>query len=103
MKITVKQGFETLGDPCRTTHRSQRAADAAANKLAIQIANFIIENADPDEDEDETSLNRHLGGGSTREEEFWDRWPAREFLTPGNREALAADVRQSAIEIDVDN
>ena len=96
----VQQIFETLGDPCRSMHCSRRAAEGAAIKLARGLVKTLVDNADPDADEEQQFDERHAGGGVTREIEFWDRWTDREILRPGNRGALIAALRHEVIEIE---
>ena len=41
MKYIVTQTFETLGDPCKSTHETREAAEAAAETLRAEIAVMV--------------------------------------------------------------
>ncbi len=47
MKYTVRQTFETLGDPSETTHNTRELAEAAAAGLRLEIAEMVAEMATP--------------------------------------------------------
>jgi hypothetical protein len=47
-RYAVSQGFETLGDPCRTEHGTRESAEVAAATLREQIAEVVAHMAVPD-------------------------------------------------------
>jgi hypothetical protein len=61
----VSQKFETLGDPCRTQHKTREQAEQAAQELRASIAENVA--ATPLEDEDGD------GTGCAFEVEAWRR------------------------------
>ena len=48
MKYQVEQTFETLGDNCRTTHRTKAAAEKQADKLRREIASMVADMETPE-------------------------------------------------------